>query len=275
MKKTFITLLALAGVAGAASVDCTNYAQLGLNENLVGAYNFTTSSTTLGNLGVSGFTVSDGVAVLDGTTKPSGTNLGIGSATDKSWTLTFDLVTLANNNDWDNVLVLYSADGGDSSVGNQGYKYSMTLGLDNQNEFRVSSSNGGEATFNGGAAVTLYSGVYDSDKSGENVNYASGQTITLVQNGTAKTLTLYVNGEQKSQVTDWQAASIWGVRFGSGFDTGWGDRDPLNAGSIDNVAFWSTALSSAQVKSLIVPEPATATLSLLALAGLCARRRRA
>ena len=35
------------------------------------------------------------------------------------------------------------------------------------------------------------------------------------------------------------------------------------------------ALGAADIKAIAIPEPATATLSLLALAGLCARRRRA
>ena len=42
----------------------------------------------------------------------------------------------------------------------------------------------------------------------------------------------------------------------------------------DNITFWNKALSDSEVSGLVIPEPTTATLSLLALAGLAARRRR-
>ena len=43
---------------------------------------------------------------------------------------------------------------------------------------------------------------------------------------------------------------------------------------IYSLAIYDTALTAEQVKSLSIPEPTTGTLSLLALAGLCARRRK-
>ena len=43
---------------------------------------------------------------------------------------------------------------------------------------------------------------------------------------------------------------------------------------IDNILIYSRPLDSTEVKALTTPEPTTATLSLLALAGLAARRRR-
>ncbi len=271
MKKTFITLLALAGVVGAASVDCNQYTELGLTSNLVGAYNFTTGGATTGSLGITDFTVSNGVATLGGSNaKPGSSSLTLGNATDNSWTISFDLVSMTGNDDWDNLLVMYS----DTTSLGQGYTKSLTLSLNESNRLRVTSDNGGETPFNENEKCTLYTYIYDSDATGENVTYASGQTITLVQDGTAKTLTLYVDGKQTGQVTEWKAASVKGMQFGSSLNNDWGERDPLNSASIDKLAIWSTALTGTQVKSLIVPEPTTATLSLLALAGLCARRRR-
>ena len=44
--------------------------------------------------------------------------------------------------------------------------------------------------------------------------------------------------------------------------------------TLGSLAIYDGAMSAAEVKGLIIPEPATATLSLLALAGLAARRRR-
>ena len=49
-------------------------------------------------------------------------------------------------------------------------------------------------------------------------------------------------------------------------------------GMVTSAEVYNTAMTAAEMKKLgamIIPEPATATLSLLALAGLCARRRRA
>ena len=48
----------------------------------------------------------------------------------------------------------------------------------------------------------------------------------------------------------------------------------MGDGYIDNLYVWNRALGTTEVKALVVPEPATATLSLLALCGLAARRRR-
>ncbi len=260
--------MALAGVATAASVDSSKYASLGLDADIAAAFNFSAGSETLGNLKVNTvFSVDNGVATLG-----SGKNtpwqkgaLTIGTNTNKDWTISFDLTSLGSNDSWDNLLAIYS-----STDQGQGYKTSMTFSMDNNNQFRITSSNGGETTFGNNSAITLNTGIYDADKTGSDVTYATGQTITLVQNGANKTLTLFIDGEQVAQSSNWTAASIVGMQFGSGF----AGRDALNNATIDNLAIWNKALTSKEVKSLIIPEPTTATLSLLALAGLAARRRR-
>ena len=265
MKKTIITLMALSGVAGAASVDCSMYEELGVSENLLGAYDFSSSSATKGTLNYSeSFTVENGVAVLgEGKNCPWANYMNLGP----DWTISFDVLSLGSTNDaWSNILTMYS---NTDNVGG-GYKHSMVIGLDNQHQVQVSSSNGEETSFNGGEAVNMKTGIYDDGATG-NVAKANGQTITLVQDSSANTLTLYVDGVQTQQATGWDPASIVGMQFGKGFAYG---RDPLEDATIDNLAIWNTALSKDMVESLIVPEPATATLSLLALAGLAARRRR-
>ncbi len=268
MKKTIVVFLTLCGVAGAASVDFSRYETLDLTAGLVAAFDFTTGAESVGNLKVdTTFSVANGVATLGtGKNQPWHINaLTIGTNTNMDWSISFDLTSLGENDAWDNILAIYS--GTDKG---SGYKTSMTFSMDDANQLRITSSNGGEDTFGGNSAVTLNTGIYDADKTDAGTTHADGQTITLVQDGAAKTLTLYINGEQTAQATNWTAAAIKSMQFGVGL-TG---RDPINDATIDNLAFWDKALSSKEVKSLIIPEPTTATLSLLALAGLATRRRR-
>lgn len=53
---------------------------------------------------------------------------------------------------------------------------------------------------------------------------------------------------------------------------GWNNTDSAQSGTA-SIALYNSVLTTEQMKAL-APEPTTATLSLLALAGLCARRRR-
>ena len=265
MKKTFITLMALAGVASAASVDYTLYESLGLDSDLFAAYDCSTGAASLGGSGIStNFTVDNGVAVLgNGKGTPWSNSVSIGAASGGDFTLSLDLVDLGTNSTWGCIFIGYSS----TSTGG-GYNNSLTLQVNSNNELVWSTSNGGEDSFAGNAAYNLGTGIYTGDTAGK--THAEGQTLTLVQDSTAKTLTLYVDGEQVAQATNWTSAQMKAINFGCIF----GGKKPIDDAKIDNVAIWNTALSAEQVKSLIVPEPTTATLSLLALAGLAARRRR-
>ncbi len=105
-------------------------------------------------------------------------------------------------------------------------------------------------------------------------------TLTLVGSVSptaASTLILdfYVNGLHKGTSTTASATNITGnnainnMQFGY-FGTA-ANSAPTN---YDNILIYNRALTASEVKALTVPEPTTASLSLLALAGLAARRRR-
>lgn len=101
-------------------------------------------------------------------------------------------------------------------------------------------------------------------------------TITLVGSKNASNmlfLDLYFNGINVStgsvSATNFATETANLLSFGL-----YGDSSPSASMNIDNILVYNKALTSKEVAQLI-PEPATATLSLLALAGLAARRRRA
>ena len=113
-------------------------------------------------------------------------------------------------------------------------------------------------------------------------NLTDWTTITLVATTVDKTYSsetcnvdLYVNGTLVNATTSpWGAHNfvrdgLNNVQFGY-----WGDGTQSGYADFDNILIYGRAMSANEVKGLVIPEPATATLSLLALAGLAARRRR-
>lgn len=65
-----------------------------------------------------------------------------------------------------------------------------------------------------------------------------------------------------------------GIRGGLQFGAAFGGSRIFPEAEISNVTLWNKTLTATEVKGLMIPEPTTATLSLPALAGLAARRRR-
>ena len=105
-------------------------------------------------------------------------------------------------------------------------------------------------------------------------------TLTLVGSVSptaASTLILdfYVNGLHKGTSTTANAANITGNNVIKNMQFGYFGNSANGAPTnYDNILIYNRALTASEVKELTVPEPTTATLSLLALAGLAARRRR-
>lgn len=106
-------------------------------------------------------------------------------------------------------------------------------------------------------------------------------TLTLVGSVDSKVastfvLDFYIDGEHIGTSSTPKASNITGGNVINNMQFGhFGTSTSSAPTNIDNILVYGRALSAKEVKALTVPEPTTATLSLLALAGLAARRRRA
>lgn len=263
MKKTLIALMALPCVAVADIKDGVQWA-----ESFGDGYS---QDATFGLKNA--FHTENGVGVAGGDYKDSRvwtTNTG-GKFSD-AFTFSFKLVDLDANN-WTDALSLYT------NGATSGTNYSIQLQKSNSGNLMVYTENFSGSNV-GGDASNINLGNLDSLK---------GKTLTLVfdATGATNTLTAYVNGVANTDTVTFTYAegatpstALTGFQFGAAFG---GDR-VSNSVTVDDIVLWNRALTAEEVASLpitttvppteTVPEPATATLSLLALAGLAARRRR-
>ena len=250
MKKTIIALMALASIASAASIgydEMTDAQKTGVKKNWNDPLTLTSSSDEWANVSTGlSFTISFDIS-----------NINV-SSTDST------IASFAgshNANGWDDgkLLVRMSDSGSLTLINSHG-----------------TSTNSWSEYFDGSTFGNATVSAYSCDlglTSAESIT--SVTTYTLVSNADDKTFTIYKNGTQIDQWTNWNTdTGLTGLQLGGRF--GGGNKLSGNETvDFDNVTIWDKALTTAEVSSIIIPEPTTATLSLLALAGLAARRRRA
>ena len=270
MKKTIIALLALAGVAAAESLDATLYTSA-QKTDLVGAYNFSSTSQTLGS-GLFSNTLT--VDNESDTLKLSYTDSSKVEAYNNSnnitggdFSVSFDVLDLTLNSGSDSIILALS-----SNASNTGTTTALSLGVNMDGKVYFRNGDGDTSTdvlgFGRSTKFTETLTLNSSD--------LVGKTVTIVSNSTDKNLALYIDGTSVYSNSDWEAGnsgsiSLKGMQIGKYLGVG---SSAIPSLEIDNFAIWRKALSANEVQALIVPEPTTAALSLLALAGLVMRRRR-
>ena len=255
MKKTLITLMTLAGVAAAADISTS----------------FSTAGWELGKARETGgaalFTIADGNLTLTNSNwgqqyaNYSFVSYAEGAyAMGQDSTLTFSVTMTPVNMSLSAVFYVVTAD------------KAYAIGKDYDQDY-----------FSYGKGDLNSVGVYNFDPPSQNNSGACylggdqnrlGTTDTLAVN-TAITLsgTVAWNGEAGSymmSLSDGTSTVDWNLRTTSFDITGVGFYG--DGANNNNVTFSNLSVTATNVT--LIPEPATATLSLLALAGLAARRRR-
>ena len=259
MKKTLVTLLSLASVAGATDIT----------DGLVTLWTFDN-----GNTGYTSYTGFTGSFNTDLAEKNMVTEGGIdGKGYIKSH---YD----GGNMDFYNGLgdMNISADSFTLSFkvravqGDYTTIFSLTMGSYGQLNMQTENANNGSDTCiyaSGNTLELTEDGVRDTIK-------GSGDWANVIVIGDGKNLTLNVNGytatlaySAEGNLSNFQLGSLWG------------DGSRRCNAQFDDVAIWNRVLDEREVvalssgsTALAAPEPTTATLSLLALAGLAVRRRR-
>ena len=260
MKKTIIALFALAGVAAAESLDYDTYKSVTLASpyltDLYTVWDFdqvsgTQASKVGGDMGGYSNTPviayesgneSDGYGVVNsdkGRLYKSGMSLG-------NFTISVDVNTMTAG-------------------------HLLTLKDSSDKYIYLTSSSTAPLTLTYDDVTGSVVSAVKPTSSDETLNWT---TITLTRS--SDILTLYVNGVSQGTLKG-SDTSIAALQLGNRYEGGT-PAAPIDA-TVDNLTIWDRALTTEEVQGFIVPtqsvpEPTTATLSLLALAGLAARRRR-
>ncbi len=251
MKKTLFALLALVPVAIAAEATPTFSATWSATADPV-LTGFDWGSNF-------GYTAGNDYATIGGNNNPWKTGL----TGYESFTLSFDIKGLtANNANWNSIVCLYS--NGTTS----GNANSLQLQFDTSGTLHLYNKVGGTAGYGGSDANGLTFTLTSAD-----LQQDVWRNFTIVSDMTQKALTVYIDGVVAGAIEDWNPASpaLTGLQFATAF--GYGGHSLNGTAQVNNIKLYDTAVHPVS-DTPAVPEPTTATLSLLALAGLAARRRR-
>ncbi len=256
MKKAFVSIL-LSAAIGAATANAAEP-----------TYSWTWTESGLSTTGLDsgwdtfnsafGYTLGDDYATISGNNQPSKTS-GFGSFTG-DFTLSFDLRAGSNTSltGWKTLASI-------SSWGVAKEAHSLQLQTNGTNFILYNMNNSYGHNSSAGQTVEI-------GRTGAFSEMTDWVNLSIVSDVTNGTLTFYVDGTAVGSVDNWGPRadvasdnfSPTGLVFGCAPD---GGRDFGGTVQINNIKFYNSAVAS-------VPEPATATLSLLALAGLAARRYR-
>ena len=252
MKKTIIALMALAGMAIAD--DASLVWNLSFNGNSSVITNGSGEDYDSLSLSLNGATITDGIC-----TSTAGNRV----------TLFDSAATLKMMDDFSLVI----QGGANGQVSNWGVLFG--LGEANSWNIKVANNASGILTFleegysisdKEGSFATPYDemGTYivTVDNGGKTAAQQSTAALTLYYNGSVVATATLGSGNCTAELLD--TFAVGGRNIGTGNATNF---------SFTNVQLYSGVLSQSQISQL-VPEPTTATLSLLALAGLAVRRRR-
>lgn len=252
MKKTLIALVALTGAAMAANEDSL----LWTLDFTGGSYAITTGAAWTGGSyapstgwGSQDFNTTAGALTSDGDKKVAleGANPGVGLGSEFTLTMNVNLTGTGGNDTSDTAYWIVSLNQNQGSwyIGAQYDTTTQQVVVGNANH-----------TLTNVASYGTYA-------------LSDIKTITLTMEGAlnaAGTFTIYVNDQKAAEATVAAGDRHGNAGFNNGvvFMNKMSEHDGV-AGSITSASLYS---------GVLVPEPATATLSLLALAGLAARRRR-
>ncbi|MEE1266913.1 MAG: PEP-CTERM sorting domain-containing protein [Akkermansia sp.] len=255
MKKTIVAMLALTGVAFG---DASLLWELDITKQGIGVSEKSVQGVSFGEISTAGITLNDGSFTTSTSSSLSIYQTGQNVLTmNDSFSIAFKATLGANasGNNWPVMLtvgednaykMLVWAATPDAGWG-EGDKY----GMDPENWTGVSKTSGGDVA------------------TGEERAYV----LTYDASGAKPVFTLYVDGVKTADRTiaeiNKTSATVDSFCFGGILNA----NGRKYEATFSNVQMYSGVLSQGQIAQL-VPEPATATLSLLALAGLAARRRR-
>lgn len=259
MKKTLITLLALTGIAGAATVTLDDATAWMGHFNDGNWYSSGITQTTNSD-GDWIFNADTGIKFAETGNYQTGTNAETGEATYADYTVTSVAITLDFSKITLPTVNPVTKDDGTTAVGG-----TSLLVLECSTDIGLGYSSNGKLTGIWGSNYAYYESATLSGMTGEHTfvfSFSNNGTRIYSDNQN----TFWSKPGLKGNVSDCTTITLedWAV-------------DGLRS-----IAIWSgthayddKAMAGSMIAvSQMIPEPATATLSLLALAGLAARRRR-